>query len=125
MNSLIIEPTAMTPEIHLEPGKPLLIAGRSIPESARDIFAPVIAWVQEYLEQGNNAPVLEFRLEYVNSGSSKYILELLRNIKAYITRGGTITLKWYYEEGDESIQDLGQHFRDSLGLPMEIIPLYE
>ena len=116
----------MTPEIHLEPGKPFLIAGRSIPESARDIFLPVISWIREYLDQHHEvAPVFEFKLEYVNSGSSKYLLELLRIMKTYIEQGESITLKWYYEEGDESIMDLGQHYRDSLHIPIDVIPVYE
>ncbi len=125
MESLIIEPTAMTPEIHLEAGKPLLIAGRSIPESAHDIFQPVIAWVKEYMSRDGENPVFIFRLEYVNSGSSKYLLELLRVIKSFIEEGKSISMKWYYEEGDESIMELGQHYRDSLHLPMEVIPIYE
>jgi len=107
MEPLIIEPTAMTPEIHLELGKPFLIAGRSIPESAQDIFLPVISWVREYLEHDGKSPIFEFRLEYVNSGSSKYLLELLRIIKKYIKEGKNIALKWYFEEGDESIMELG------------------
>ncbi len=125
MEPLIIEPTAMTPEIHLEAGKPLLIAGRSIPESAHDIFQPVIAWVKEYMSLDGENPVFIFRLEYVNSGSSKYLLELLRVIKSFIEEGKSISMKWYYEEGDESIMELGQHYRDSLHLPMEVIPIYE
>ena len=125
MEPLIIEPTAMTPEIHLELGKPFLIAGRSIPESAQDIFLPVISWVREYLEHDGKSPIFEFRLEYVNSGSSKYLLELLRIIKKYIKEGKDIALKWYFEEGDESIMELGEHFRDSLHIPLEMIPVYE
>jgi len=123
MEPLIISPGEITPEIRLGEGETFLIAGRSIPENPEEIFKPVIDWLHGYLEEGPDRPfTLEFRLEYMNSGSTKYILEILRLLKDHLEKGhSNITLKWYFEEEDESIEEMGLHFRDYLELPMEVI----
>jgi len=127
MEPLIVTAREFTPEIRLGEGAVSLIAGRSIPENPDEFYLPVIQWMKHFLEQDPDRPfTLEFRLEYMNSGSTKYLMELLRIIKGHLAGGhSNVTLRWYYEEEDESIQKMGEHFRDYLSLPMEVIPVYE
>ena len=124
MEPLIIEAKEYTPTVRLGEGDVFLIEGRSIPENPDEFYRPVIRWMEGYLKDKNNRPfTLEFRLEYMNSGSTKYFLELLRIIRKHIEAGRKgISLRWYFEEEDESIQETGEHFRDYLDLPMEVIP---
>ncbi len=125
MNPLIVKATAKTPDIHLEPGKVFVISGRSIPEDPEEIFRSVISWIKEYFEKDpDQESILEFKLEYVNSGSSKYLLELLRKIKGFLDQGRKIKIRWFYEEEDEAILELGQHYQGSLNIPIELIPVY-
>lgn len=126
MEPLVILPKETLPEIRLGEGDVFLIAGRSIPENPEEIYLPVLKWLQEFLEEEPDRPFeLQFRLEYMNSGTMKYIMEILRTLKKYIDEGHrNITLRWYFEEEDESIQEMGEHFRDYLDLPMEVIAIY-
>ncbi len=126
MKPLKIEPTERTPEIVLGDEGPFLIAGRSIPENPDEVYLPVLDWFKAFFRRDpHRSFVMEFRLEYLNSGSTKYVLEILRTIKKHLRPDERhIILRWYFEEEDESIEELGLHFRDYLHLPMEIIPVY-
>ena len=125
MEPLVIEPKETRPKIRLGEGDVFLIAGRSIPENAEEIYLPVINWLKAFMEsEPDRSFELHFKLEYINSGSMKYIMEVLRTLKRYMDEGHQILLKWYYEEEDESIQEMGEHFRDYLGLPIELIAVY-
>ncbi len=126
MKPLIILPTEKTPEIRLGDEGPFLIAGRSIPENPEEIYLPVLDWIKAYLHRRKEEPFkLEFRLEYLNSGSTKFILEILRTIRDRMETGwNNVTLRWYFEEEDESIEEMGLYFRDYLKIPLEVIPVY-
>ena len=121
MKNLEIEPKSNTPYIDFNAGSGyLLMKGRSIPEDPESFFGPILTWLDEYFKETEKESVLEFRLEYVNSGSSKYILELLRRLQKLVVTGKPIKIIWCFETDDESIEDLGEHFKHTVDLPFEI-----
>ncbi|NOY37834.1 MAG: DUF1987 domain-containing protein [Chlorobi bacterium] len=125
MEPLYVEPSKTIPEIRLEAGMPLEITGRSIPEDPDEVYAPVMDWLEAFFTEKPTAQtILEFRLEYLNSGSSKYILEILKRLKEYHDEGFPVLIKWFYEEEDEAILELGEHYRETTKLPFELIPVY-
>ncbi len=97
----------------------LTIEGRSIPENAETVYQPVKEWINDYFNESDGLNI-KIILEYINSGSSKHLLEVLKILKAYYKQGKKLKIKWLYEEDDESILELGEHFRDTSGLPMAI-----
>ncbi len=97
----------------------LTIEGRSIPENAETVYQPVKGWINDYFNESDGLNI-KIILEYINSGSSKHLLEVLKILKAYYKQGKKLKIKWLYEEDDESILELGEHFRDTSGLPMAI-----
>lgn len=121
MNNLQIEPKFNTPSIDFNAGSGyLLMKGRSIPEDPESFFDPILTWLDEYFKETEQESVLEFRLEYVNSGSSKYILELLRRLYKLVQDGQKVKIIWCFETDDESIEDLGEHYKHTIDLPIEI-----
>lgn len=121
MNNLQIEPKFNTPSIDFNAGSGyLLMKGRSIPEDPESFFYPILTWLDEYFKETEQESVLEFRLEYVNSGSSKYILELLRRLHKLVHGGKKVKIIWCFETDDESIEDLGEHYKHTIDLPIEI-----
>jgi len=121
MNNLVIEPKFNTPSIDFDAGSGyLLIKGRSIPEDPESFYDPILTWLDEYFRETELESVLEFRLEYVNSGSSKYILELLRRLYKLVQGGKKVKIIWCFETDDESIEDLGEHYKHTINLPIEI-----
>ena len=98
--------------------------GRSIPEDPGEFFERLIDWINDYFMNPASITELNIKLEYINSGSSKYMLELLRIMKINHVNGKNVRVKWYFEEGDESIQELGQHYEQTIQLPFEHIEYY-
>ena len=97
----------------------LELVGRSIPENPELIFRRLDEWIKLHFEKSEGLDV-NIQLEYINSGSSKYLYEILKKLTAYGRSGKLIKMKWLYEEDDEAMLELGEHYRDTAGIPLEI-----
>ena len=97
----------------------LELIGRSIPENPELIFKRLDEWITLHFEKNKGLNV-SIQLEYINSGSSKYLYEILKKLTGYIKSGKLVEIKWLYEEDDEAMLELGEHYRDSAGIPLKI-----
>lgn len=97
----------------------LELVGRSIPENPELIFHRLDDWLTFHFEKNIGLDV-SIRLEYINSGSSKYLYEILKRLTAYCRSGKPVKMVWLYEEDDEGMLELGEHYRDTAGIPLEI-----
>jgi len=97
----------------------LELVGRSIPENPELIFKRLDEWITIHFEKSKELNV-SIQLEYINSGSSKYLYEILKRLTGYIKAGMKIGIIWLYEEDDEAMLELGEHYRDSAGIPLKI-----
>jgi hypothetical protein len=97
----------------------LEISGRSIPENPELIFKRLDNWLTEHFHR-NQSLIINIKLEYINSGSSKYLYEILKKLTIYSKTDKKVVLKWLYEEDDEAMLELGEHYRDTAGIPLEI-----
>lgn len=97
----------------------LEISGRSIPENPELIFRRLDEWITSHFEKNNSLSVA-IQLEYINSGSSKYLYEILKRLTGLLNSGKGVEIKWLYEEDDEAMLELGEHYRDSAGIPLKI-----
>ncbi|MBN2273938.1 MAG: DUF1987 domain-containing protein [Bacteroidales bacterium] len=122
MKELIIEKTNNTPgvEFNAQTGY-LKIEGRSIPENPGDFFDRLLEWIEQYYRNPADVTRFDLNLEYVNSGSSKYLLGIFRMLKKKQDEGYQCTINWYYEEDDEAIFSLGEHYKTSVRLPFNLI----
>jgi hypothetical protein len=108
------------PGIAFYPGtNKLELVGRSIPENPELIFRRLEEWLTMHFEK-NSALDVSIQLEYINSGSSKYLYEILKRLTGYGKSGKVVKMKWLYEEDDEGMLELGEHYRDTAGIPLEI-----
>lgn len=125
MDDLYLQKTFNSPEIEFfqDTGE-MNMEGRSIPEDPGEFFERLINWMNEYFLNPVEETVMNIKLEYINSGSSKYMLELLRIMKVNHEKGRKVLIKWFFEEGDESIEELGQHYEQTMQIPFEIIEYY-
>ena len=120
MKSLSIAPTFSTPTIKLDAETGFfLIEGRSIPEDSEFFYEPVLSWLEKYYDDSAPLTHIEIKLEYVNSGSSKYLLEFFRIVGRNYRTGHDCLVIWHYEEEDEAIQDLGEHYKTTIKIPFE------
>jgi hypothetical protein len=95
------------------------VVGRSIPENPEIIFRKLEDWIVMHFEK-NDSLNINIRLEYINSGSSKYLYEIFKQLKEYGSSGKRVRMRWFYEEDDEAMLELGEHYRDTAGIPFEI-----
>jgi hypothetical protein len=122
MEDIYLKKTFNSPEIEfISTSGELNIEGRSIPEDPGEFFEKLIHWLRDYFLNPVENTVMSIKLEYINSGSSKYMLELLRILKVNHEKGKNVFVKWYFEEGDESIEELGLHYEQTMQIPFEII----
>jgi hypothetical protein len=125
MDDLYLNKTFNSPEVEfMAASGELNIEGRSIPEDPGEFFERLINWLSDYFLNPVDVTVMNIKLEYINSGSSKYMLELLRILKVNHGKGRNVLVKWFFEEGDESIEELGQHYEQTMQIPFEIIEYY-
>jgi hypothetical protein len=97
----------------------LELVGRSIPENPEVIFKRLDEWLTVHFKKNTGLNV-NIQLEYINSGSSKYLYEILKRLTGYQRAGMQVIMKWLYEEEDEAMLELGEHYRDTAGIPLEI-----
>ena len=117
---IIQEEQKNCPGIYFYPATNMLeLIGRSIPENPESIFRPLEEWITLHFEKNNDLDI-SIQLEYINSGSSKYLYEILKRLTGFLRSGKGVRIKWLYEEDDEAMQELGEHYRDTAGIPLEI-----
>ncbi len=117
MEKLIIEPTANSPRIVLDPeARAFEFSGESRPENVRKFYLPILEWLESYTTEQENLQEDErtfglqcqFNFEYFNSTSAKYILDIFKSLNAIAALGIEIEIKWLYEEDDEDMLEVGQ-----------------
>jgi hypothetical protein len=117
MEKLIIEPTANSPRIVLDPdAMNFEFSGESRPENVRKFYLPILEWLEAYiaeqteLEDGGRTSglVCQFNFEYFNSTSAKYILDIFKSLNTINALGINLEIKWLYEQDDEDMLEVGQ-----------------
>lgn len=117
MEKLIIEPTANSPRIVLDPdAMNFEFSGESRPENVRKFYLPILEWLEAYiaeqtkLDDGERTSglVCQFNFEYFNSTSAKYILDIFKSLNTINALGINLEIKWLYEQDDEDMLEVGQ-----------------
>jgi len=101
----------------------LVMTGASYPENPVEFFAPLYAWLKQFIATVNRPLIINITISYLNTSSSKCLLDFLEILDKYYEAGGTVELKWFYEEGDEDMQETGEELCEDLMLPYQVIPL--
>ena len=97
-----------------------VMEGRSIPENAQDLYAPVLAWLRNYIKQPAQETHLEFKLSYFNSSSTEHLLEMFNILKTVNGQGRQFTARWYREADDEDMEQIAQDFMALIGMQFQI-----
>ena len=121
INSLHIEGSRKTPLISFDITGKFRIEGRSIPEDANLFFGRVIEWLEEYVSIPRDETTIDVALEYLNSGTSKFILLILKMLNESSFENHKLIINWYYEEGDDDIQERGEYYASILGVDINYI----
>ncbi|MCU0408404.1 MAG: DUF1987 domain-containing protein [Bacteroidales bacterium] len=133
MQTLYVEPTALTPEIRFSPSEnTFMIKGTSSPEDVRAIYYPVIEWTKQYVEEiisagkngfsGAGPFTLRIELDYFNSSSAKFFYDIFLEFKKLGNIGIPVVIEWYYEEEDTDSMEAGNDIALLAGMEFKYIP---
>lgn len=95
------------------------ISGESYMEETYKFYAPVITWLQNYLEEKKDIR-FNFRLTYFNTSSSKFILEILSILKKNADTGSGVEINWFYKLDDPDILTEIDDFIEETGVKINI-----
>ena len=125
MEPISREATMKTPSIEFDSVQGLMeIKGRSNPENTLDFYRPLVAWVDEYVQNPAEKTVVNVHLEHFNTSSSKSILEVFRALEpVHKTNRGEVVVNWFYEDDDEDILEAGENYEAITGLPFRMVAI--
>jgi hypothetical protein len=91
--------------------------GRSIPDDPGEFYAPVIDKISEYVRDFSGQTRVDLGFEYINTTSTKWIFLILRTLSELKNGATDMSVKWYYELGDEDMSELGFMLRSLVECP--------
>lgn len=108
--SLYIEETQRTPSVNFDYEQGVLeITGyRSMPEVSTKFYEPVLDWIEQYVTISDRRNTLvSIKLEYFNTSSGKCLVDILKKMDNFASKGHQVKLKWFYEQDDEDMSKSG------------------
>jgi hypothetical protein len=124
MKELLIHATSTTPKVVFQIDGTLSISGRSIQEDAKKFFKPIQGWISEILKIPPPGMSISFQFEYCDTATLKNIHELLQHVKKNAPDYKNITVKWYYESGDDEIKEQGYFLKKFSPVRFELIETF-
>jgi len=116
MQNLVIPASTRTPAIDFDFGKNYLkLSGESYPEDVTEFYNPVFSALDAYLATlGPGNCRFDFELIYLNSSSAKAVMMLMDKLDAAAAKGAAVDVHWFYDEEDDTMQELGEEFGEDL-----------
>jgi hypothetical protein len=116
MKTFNVDKTDDTPEVILDKKNGIFeIRGRSLPEDSAGFYQPLLDWIKSYKMNPNTTTEFVFKMDYFNTASSKFIQDILSILN--VIPGAKIV--WYYQEGDEDMEDMGHEFSELGEIPFD------
>lgn len=120
----IADATKKTPSIEFDRNAgELKIIGKSLPEYSYAFYGKLLDEVDEYINEPKSCTTLIFKLEYINTISSKLIMRLILRFEKLMKSGNEIKVLWYYSEDDDMMLDMGEVYKSTTKIPVELIKL--
>jgi hypothetical protein len=103
---LTIAPTRRSPWIVFEQGR-IFVMGRSIIENPSKFYEPGLRWLYGFSKEWSGKTKIDLGFEYINTGSIKWLYILLQELSKREELSENTLVKWYYEQGDDDMCELG------------------
>ncbi|MBP5683420.1 MAG: DUF1987 domain-containing protein [Bacteroidales bacterium] len=100
------------------------ISGESFMEETATFYTPLVEWVKEY-SKTHDKIVFTCSLTYYNTSTSKWLLALLKELRAMEKRGGSVSVIWYYTPDDTDMNDDIMDYMVDTGLKIKLTPFEE
>ena len=125
MKALKILASDSCPAVNFDPKlEKFEIRGNSMPENARSFYEPIIAWLDKYAESPNPVTEIIFQMNLLNTSSTKLFIDIIKKINKIVESGNSdVNIIWYYNYGDDDIQEVGVEFKEFINAPFELVPV--
>lgn len=111
------------PTIKLGTNGEFEFSGRSLPENSKNIYLPVIDWLNKYKNAPQISTVLNFKLEYFNTSSSKMLFEIFKILEEINKNKFKTTINWYHEKEDEDFKIEAEYLISNLDLNLTFVEI--
>ena len=126
MEKVFIEPTRTTPLINFDPDEGILeMKGRSSPENSIQFYRRVLDNLDEFIVSESPGFTANIAFEYFNTSSSKCLFDVFKRLRKIENSGKSLTINWYYEEGDDDMMGAGEDYSDLLDLHFNFFEIQE
>lgn len=126
MEKVFIEPTRTTPLVNFDPDEGLLeMKGRSSPENSIQFYQKILDNLEQFAQSGGPEFTANIAFEYFNTSSSKCLFDVFKRLSKIEESGKTITINWYFEEGDDDMMEAGEDYSDLLDLNFNFFEIEE
>ena len=123
MQKLEINSTFNNPGIIFDPDNDKYeVHGHSLPEDVKEVYEPIVKWIDENFPQIDKKIEFDFKIDYFNTASAKIIQEIFYRFQKFNKDGSDISINWYYDFDDTDMREAGQDFADLFSIPMNMIP---
>ncbi|HHJ10286.1 MAG TPA: DUF1987 domain-containing protein [Bacteroidetes bacterium] len=124
LQEIKIEQTKYSPKIYLREGN-IHFEGRSVLNDPYHFYQPVFSWIERYIDSDPKDIRIDLKFEYINTSSVKWIFEMLKTFLRKPELKKQLNINWYYEDGDDDMQELGEILKSIMNSSFHIIKIRE
>jgi hypothetical protein len=125
MENVYLPAGQRTPEVTLDfKSGHFCFSGESYPENPQEFLEPIRLQLVEWLKHlPSQALDFKFKFDHVDSPSIKLVMEIIEEIEELNHHNKSITVAWYYPNGNRTLKELGEEIASELShIRMAIIP---
>ncbi len=113
--------THNTPEVLFSPEGIIKIKGRALSADNTEFPEQIMNGFETYLSDPPDSTNVIIAFEYLNSFNAKIFVSILKKLSQAIQQPKKLAIRWYYEDDDEDMLDLGKYISEIHNIPMEFI----
>ena len=119
LDEVHILPTDSTPEVFLNPKGIIKIKGRGLIINKFEILDQIMNWINEYISNPADITNVIVAFEYLNSFSTSILVSILNKLSQINQQTKKLTIRWYFEDGDDDILERGEYISSAYNLPID------
>ena len=98
------------------------IKGQSILTNVQSFYAPLIAWLEECVENPPESLTVKFHLNYYNLASAKRFMFMVYLFSKMKRKGTKLLIEWKFVQHDDFMREFGQDLSENFEIPFSLVP---